>query len=498
MFEFLPLLSGAICIPMFAAFVTLFIDPQNANVAKNSRLVALFSSIVSLMISLYLIEWYARNENGNYIFLESYPIEFLSGFSISWGIDSISLSLTLLSNFLFLIVHILGEGQKHRYREYVVLLLITQGLLIGFFAARDLLLFYILFEATLIPLFFIIGIWGGKERVYAAFKFFLMTFIGSLGFLVALLAIYQQYGTFDMSILKSEMVREPPYAWIWLAMFFAFSVKVPMFFVHTWLPHAHVEAPTTGSMLLAGILLKVGGYGMLRCLLELMPYLTFQHSNFARILSIIAILYASFIAFVQTDMKRMVAYASVGHMGFVTLGFFNLNSNGLAGACFQMVSHGLISAALFLSVGLLYERLHTRDLTLFGGLRKRFPIFVGVLSIYIFGLIGLPGTSGFLGELLVFISTSEVNYIYLLFIAASTVITAGYGLKLFKAIAFGPEILPPSYEEKQLSQSEMVSALILGVFIIILGFFPQPLLSFHQKSLQKISIEHRVIPERSN
>lgn len=495
MFDSLPVLSCLILLPAFAAMATLGIDVRTMDLHKNSRYVAIFSAFVTLMLTLYCDYWYASQFAGEFVLHENYALNVVPGLQMTFAVDSLALTLITLTNFIFLIVFIYGEEGMQRSREFFVFLHLTQSLLIAFFSCRNLFMFYIFFEATLVPLFFVIGIWGGAERTYAAFHFFLMTFLAGLGFLVSLMVIYKTYHTFEMSALKSLMSQNPPHSFIWWSFLFAFAVKVPVLFLHSWLPNAHVQAPTSASMILAGVMLKLGGYGLIRCNLDLLPYQTLEYSEFMRILSIAGILYAAFVALAQTDMKRMVAYSSVSHMGFVTLGLFNLNLNGISGATFQMISHGLTSTALFMVVGMLYQRGHTRDIYQFQGLSKRMPVLVACMGLYAFALLGLPGTSGFIGEFLVYLSTAEIHYGYLFVIALSSVVTAGYALILLRRIAFGGEVLPKTWTDINLNGREYACLGLLGFMIIVLGIQPSFVMRFHNTALEKTSLEFRKIPD---
>lgn len=496
MFDALPILSCLILLPAFAAIATLGIDERTMNLLKNSRYVAIFSALVTLLLTLYCDVWYSEQFSGELVLHENYPLNIVPGLQMTFAVDSLSLTLMTLTNLIFLIVFVYGEEIRTRPREFFVFMHMTQALLLAFFSSRNLFMFYIFFEATLIPLFFVIGIWGGARKYYAAFHFFLMTFLASLGFLVALMVIYNTYHTFEMSALKSLMAQNPPSPWIWWAFFSAFAVKVPMLFLHSWLPNAHVEAPTSASMVLAGVMLKLGGYGLIRCNLDLLPYQTLEYAEYVRLLSIAGILYAAFVALSQTDMKRMVAYSSISHMGFVTLGLFNLNLNGISGATFQMVSHGLTSTALFMVVGMLYQRGHTRDIHQFQGLARKMPVLVCCTGVFAFGLLGLPGTSGFIGEFFVYMSTAEIHYGYLLTIALSTVVAAGYALTLLRRIAFGAEILPEKWVDIRLHARDYFCLGILSLLIILLGFFPSTVMNFQNAALSKTTLEFRTIPDR--
>ncbi|MEZ5751034.1 MAG: NADH-quinone oxidoreductase subunit M [Paracoccaceae bacterium] len=410
--------------------------------------------------------------------------DWIMGLKYKVGVDGISVLFVLLTTFLMPITIGACWGVTNRVKEYMVAFLLLETLMIGVFVALDLVLFYLFFEAGLIPMFLIIGIWGGKNRIYAAFKFFLYTFIGSVLMLVAMIAMYLQAGTTDIPTLLAHEFSAGPVTvlgWqitggaqtlMWLAFFASFAVKMPMWPVHTWLPDAHVQAPTAGSVVLAAVLLKMGGYGFLRLSLPMFPIASDLLAPMVLWMSAIAIVYASLVALVQDDMKKLVAYSSVAHMGFVTMGIFSANQQGLDGAIFQMLSHGFISGALFLAVGVVYDRMHTRDIEAYGGLVNRMPAYAAVFLLFTMANVGLPGTSGFVGEFLTFMAVFQVNTWVAVVAATGVIFSAGYALWLYRRVMFGALVKDSLKTITDMDAREKLMMAPLLLMTLLLGVYP--------------------------
>lgn len=548
------LLSFLVFFPAFGAILLLLVRNLTAggddkSEARIAFLSGLFISAATFIISLIALAFFDAEATVPYqlvedihwfggSFSESRGV-FEGGIRYKMGVDGMSILLVLLTTFLTPLCFIASWGSiKHRVTEYVAAFLILESLMLGVFCALDLVLFYVFFEAGLIPMFIIIGIWGGQDRVYAAFKFFLYTLLGSLFMLVAIVAIFLNTGTTDVQSVqqiasdakfmascagsvtdtggvseacKSFASSNADYGltrasdadafsakandlWFfgnvqllfWLAFFASFAVKLPMWPVHTWLPDAHVQAPTAGSVILAGVLLKMGGYGLLRFSLPLFPDASefFQPMVFA--LSVIAIVYASLVAFRQTDMKKLIAYSSVAHMGFVTLGIFSFNEVGIQGAIFQMISHGVISGALFLIVGVIYDRMHTREIAFYGGLVGKMPIYATVFMLFTMANVGLPGTSGFIGEILTMVGSFQVNTYAAAGAALGVIFSAVYMLTLYRRTVFGVMNNPKLEGIKDLTGSEIVIFVPLIIATIVLGVFPALIFDLTEASVQQI------------
>jgi NADH-quinone oxidoreductase subunit M len=378
------------------------------------------------------------------------------------------------------------ESIERQVKEYMIAFLVLETLMIGVFCALDLVLFYLFFEAGLIPMFIIIGVWGGKRRVYASFKFFLYTLLGSVLMLLAIMAMYWQAGTTDIPTLMTFKFPKDMQWWLWLAFFASFAVKLPMWPVHTWLPDAHVEAPTGGSVILAAILLKMGGYGFLRFSLPMFPLASQELAPLVFTLSVVAVVYTSLVALAQEDVKKLIAYSSVAHMGFVTMGIFTFNAQGIDGAIFQMLSHGLVSAALFLCVGIVYDRMHTREIKAYGGLVNRMPIYAFVFMVFTMANVGLPGTSGFIGEFLTLLGAFKANT-WVAFIATTGVIlSAAYALYLYKRMIFGELDKPSLAGIADMNVREIIVMAPLVVLTVLFGFYPAPLLDVTAVSVKKL------------
>tara|TARA_B100000749_G_C18446838_1_gene474613 strand:+ start:584 stop:2068 length:1485 start_codon:yes stop_codon:yes gene_type:complete len=489
-----PILSLMIFIPVFGAIIISLIGGDEKTVFNNSRIVALWTSLVVLLLSI--LAWITIPSDGNFYFVEE--IDFISSIGLSYrlGIDGISLVFILLSTFLIpLCILISWKSITYRVREYMILFLILETLMIGTFCALDLILFYIFFEALLIPMFLIIGIWGGPRRVYAAFKFFLYTLGGSVLFLIAIIVMANVVGTFDIRTLLYSKIPETIQLWLWPAFFASFAIKTPMWPFHTWLPDAHVEAPTAGSVILAGVLLKVGGYGFIRFSIPMLPYASEYYSLLVYVLSVIAIIYASLVALMQSDMKKLIAYASVAHMGFVTIGLFTFKQEGIDGAMTQMLSHGIVSAALFICVGVLYDRKHSRLISDYGGLVERMPKYALVFMIFLLASIGLPGTSGFIGEFLILISAYQVNVFLALGAGLGIILGACYMLWLYKRVIFGSLNKNKAGDILDIDLIEMLVFLPLIILVFWIGIYPESFISEFREPISNIinSLNDRIV-----
>jgi len=469
-----PILSFIIFFPLIGALFILFIknNPENNNL--NARYVAIFTSFTNFALTIYL--WFLfDNLSSDFQFVENR--EWLRGYvNFRLGIDGISIFFILLTALIIPIcVLSVISSIKSRLKEFLVTLLVLETLMIGVFCSLDLVIFYLFFEGGLIPMFLIIGIWGGSRRVYSAFKFFLFTLLGSVLLLIAIISIYWITGTTDViKLLDMRIPQEYQYL-LWLAFFSSFAVKLPMWPFHTWLPDAHVEAPTAGSVILAAILLKMAGYGFMRFSLGLFPVASDYFTPLIFTLSIIAIIYTSLVALMQDDMKKLIAYSSVAHMGFVTIGIFSLTKQGLEGSIIQMMSHGLISAALFLCVGVVYDRLHSRMISSYGGLVNIMPKYALVFMIFALAALGLPGTSGFVGEFLVLVGTFQINIFVAVLASLGVVLAAAYMLWLYKRVIFGIMTSSEIKEMEDLNKTEIYIFASLVFLTIFFGIYPEPL-----------------------
>lgn len=480
----LPLLSLLTFLPLLAAIGIAFL--RGDNVDQTARGIALSVSSLVLVLALYMMVQFVPSQTG-FQFVEKFEWFPALGLSYHMGVDGISLFFVVLSALLTPICILASwESITKRVREYMIAFLVLESLMIGTFCALDAVLFYVFFEAVLIPMFIIIGVWGGARRVYSAFKFFLYTLLGSVLMLLAVLYMITQAGTADIPTLMTTMFAPNVQIWLWLAFFASFAVKMPMWPVHTWLPDAHVEAPTAGSVILAGVLLKMGGYGFLRFSLPMLPDATQFFVPLIFGLSVIAIIYTSLVALVQKDMKKLIAYSSVAHMGFVTLGIFTLNQQGVEGAIFQMISHGIISGALFLCVGVVYDRLHTRDLDRYGNLAVNMPVYAAVFMIMMLGSVGLPGTSGFVGEFLSLLGAFQVNTVVATVAGFGVVLGAAYMLLLYRKVVFGPKINDDASEMKDLNTREFALFLPLVILVLWLGIAPSYVLNRVGPSVQNL------------
>jgi len=481
-----PILSLITFLPLVGVLCLLLIRGDEASVAENSRKTALLTSIFTFGLSLYMYMHF-DGTSGDYQFVEK--VQWLPGFNINYkmGVDGISVFFLLLSTFLTPICILASwESVQTRVKEYMISFLLLETMMLGMFSAIDLMLFYVFFEGVLIPMFVIIGVWGGPRRVYASFKFFLYTLLGSVLMLLAILALYHTFGTTDIAELSTKAIAPGLQKWLWLAFFASFAVKVPMWPVHTWLPDAHVEAPTAGSVILAGVLLKMGGYGFLRLSLPMFPEATVYFMPLVFTLSVIAVIYTSLVALVQEDMKKLIAYSSVAHMGFVTLGIFTLTRQGIDGAMFQMLSHGVVSAALFLCVGVVYDRLHTREIRRYGGLVQNMPKYALVFMVFMMASVGLPGTSGFVGEFLVLVGSFKVSTGFTALAATGVILGAAYMLFLYKRVVFGELDKPDVKAMHDISLREGFIFAPMIVLVMWMGIYPSSFLLPMGPSIEKV------------
>lgn len=480
-----PILSTITYLPLLGALFILLIPGEDETVGRNARAVALWTTVATFILSIVMLFEF----DGSRTDLQFYEQASWLGGDIDYvmGVDGISVLFIILTTSLMpLCILASWESIKIRVREYMVAFLVLETLMIGVFCAQDLLLFYLFFEAGLIPMFLIIGIWGGARRVYASFKFFLYTLLGSVLMLLALIYMYWQVGTTNMTALANFQFSSSEQMWLWLAFFASFAVKMPMWPVHTWLPDAHVEAPTAGSVILAGVLLKMGGYGFLRFSLPMFPLATDMFTELVFVLSVVAIIYTSLVALAQEDMKKLIAYSSVAHMGFVTMGIFAATQQGIQGAIFQMLSHGWISGALFLCVGVIYDRMHTREIAAYGGLANRMPIYAAVFMLFTMANVGLPGTSGFVGEFLTIIGTFQVSTWTALLAATGVILSACYALTLYRKISFG-ELENEALQSISDMNSREIAVIAAPVAAtIIFGVWPAPILDLVSASVEAL------------
>ena len=491
-----PILSSITFLPLIGAFFIFLTRSEKNQSDKNSIYLSLFTSFTNFFLALFL--WYSFDPT-TYDFQFVEENTWISGFiKFKFGIDGISILFILLTAFITPICIISCINSiKSRLKEFLIAILVLETFMIGVFCSLDLVIFYLFFEAGLIPMFLIIGIWGGARKVYSAFKFFLFTLLGSVLMLVAIIAIYWITGTTDVvDIYEIKIPKEFQYL-LWLAFFSSFAVKLPMWPVHTWLPDAHVEAPTAGSVILAAILLKMGGYGFLRFSLGMFPLASEYFVPLIFALSVIAIIYTSLVALMQDDMKKLIAYSSVAHMGFVTMGIFTFNKQGIEGSMIQMLSHGLISAALFLCVGVLYDRTHSRLIKSYGGLVHVLPKYSFVFMIFALGTLGLPGTSGFVGEFLVLVGTFKVNYLVAIIGSLGVILSAAYMLWLYKRVIFGKLEKVELKKIKDINLSESGILFVLAALVIFFGFYPDPFLETMRVSVDNLIDNYNLEINRS-
>ena len=465
----IPMLSIMLAIPVVAAAICLFVR------AELARIIALSATLLNLMLGIMLWLYY-DTAGAQWQFTESFNVFGPIGWRL--GIDGISLTLIMLSVFLMPIcIGASWTSIQKRVGEYMAAFLLMETLMIGVFAAQDLLLFYIFFEAGLIPMYLIIGIWGGQDRIYASYKFFLYTLLGSLVMLIAMLWMIQFAGTADIPTLLNTDFPAEAQKWLWLAFFASFAVKMPMWPVHTWLPVAHVQAPTAGSVILAGVLLKMGGYGFLRFSLPMFPEASADFIPLVFGLSMVAVVYTSLVALVQQDMKKLIAYSSVAHMAIVTVGLFTFNQQGIEGAIIVMLSHGLVSGALFLCVGVIYDRLHTREISRYGGLSVNMPKYALLFMLFTMASVGLPGTSGFVGEFLSLAGAYKVSTWATLIATTGIILGAGYMLYLYRRIAFGPQVNADAAAMSDVNGREMWLLAPIAVVVLWMGVYPETFLA---------------------
>jgi NADH-quinone oxidoreductase subunit M len=476
-----PILSVVTFLPIAGALFIAFLNDDEAGL-RNARWVAMWTTLITFAISLILV-WRFDPSTADFQFLEKRP--WLGGtITYAMGVDGISLPFVVLTTALMPICILASwTSIQSRVREYMIAFLVLETLMVGTFCALDLVLFYLFFEGGLIPMFLIIGVWGGPRRVYASFKFFLYTLLGSVLMLLAIMAMYWEAGTTDIPTLLHHAFPRSLQTWAFFAFLASFAVKLPMWPVHTWLPDAHVEAPTAGSVILAAILLKLGGYGFLRFSLPMFPEASQHLAPLIYALSVVAIVYTSLVALVQEDVKKLIAYSSVAHMGFVTMGIFAVTAQGVAGGIFQMISHGIVSAALFLCVGIIYDRMHTREIAAYGGLVNRMPLYAFVFMVFTLANVGLPGTSGFVGEFLTLIGTFRVNNWVATLATLGTILSAAYALWLYRKVIFGKLEKPSLFHIRDLGWREIAIMAPLVVLTIVFGIYPKLVLDMSATSV---------------
>lgn len=481
-----PILSLTTFLPSVGALLILLVQGDDNAVARNARAIALWTSVITFAVSLLILVKFDPSNPGfqlveQYAWLPVLNIQYLR------GVDGISVWFVLASTLLTPICVLCSwDSIEKRVKQYFAALLLLETMLVGMFTALDFVLFYFFFEGVLLPMFLMIGIWGGPGRIYAAYKFFIYTFVGSVLMLLAIISMYLHVGTMDMRVMLEHGFDPSLQKWLWLAFFAAFAVKTPMWPFHTWLPFAHVEAPTAGSVMLAGVMLKMGGYGLIRCNLQMLPVGSLNFSNLVFVMSIGAIIYTSLVALVQTDMKKMIAYSSVAHMGYVSMGIFAGNAQGLDGAMFQMLSHTVVSAALFLCIGVVYNRLHTREIARYGGMAHNMPKYATVFIIFMFASVGLPGTSGFIGEFLTMLGAFEANTWVGTLAATGLVLGAAYMLLLTRDLFYGKLDKPDVMAMPDLSVREVVMFAPLLALVIMMGVYPKSVSTVYQSSVEAI------------
>jgi NADH-quinone oxidoreductase subunit M len=479
----LPILTIVTFLPLLGV-IFILLAPRGA------KMIALVTTLVNFAVSLYI--WvHFDHVTAKFQFVER-AAWLNQGITYHMGVDGISvLFIVLTAGLMPFCILASWKSIESRVPEYMIAFLALETLMIGVFCALDLVLFYVFFEGGLIPMFLIIGVWGGKRRVYASFKFFLYTLLGSVLMLLAILAMYLYAGTTDIeTLIQTVHFPEPMQKWLWLAFFASFAVKMPMWPVHTWLPDAHVEAPTAGSVILAGILLKMGGYGFLRFSLPMFASASEYFAPFVFVLSVVAIIYTSLVALAQEDMKKLIAYSSVAHMGFVTMGIFSLTHQGVEGGIFQMLSHGVVSGALFLCAGVVYDRMHTREIAAYGGLVARMPIYAACFMVFTLANIGLPGTGGFVGEFLTMLGTFQVNTWVVIFAATGTILSAAYALYLYRRVIFGALVKESLAAIQDLSLREIALLAPLVVLTLAMGIYPKPVLDVTSASVANLIAQH--------
>jgi NADH-quinone oxidoreductase subunit M len=484
-----PLLSLLIWLPLVGAVALMLLPGDEAQVARLARITALVTSLAVLSLAL----WFDFRPGAGFQFVEFH--RWLPDFGVAYhlGVDGISVLFVLLSTALTPICILASWESVHaRVREYMIAFLVLETMMVGMFASIDFIMFYMFFEGVLIPMYLIIGVWGGARRVYASVKFFLYTLAGSVLMLLALLAMWYHTGTTDMTILLHTSFPLHMQFWLFLAFLASFAVKVPMWPVHTWLPDAHVEAPTAGSVILAGVLLKMGAYGFLRFSVPMLPQASAEFAPLMFALGVIAVIYTSMVAYAQTDMKKLIAYSSVAHMGVVVIGVFTFNQQGLDGAIFQMLSHGIVSGALFLCVGVVYDRMHTRDIDRYGGLAERMPKYALVFMVFTMATVGLPGTAGFVGEVLVIIGSFKVSFWLALLGGSGMILGAIYSLVLYRRVIFGKLTRDDLKAILDLSPREVAIFAPLIVLTLWMGVYPSSFTRFFDPAVAAIAAQHQI------
>ena len=499
-----PILSIVTFLPVLGALLILFAPGDVESAGHRARLIALIVTLADFVLSLVLWANFDTS-TAEFQFVES--VNWLgNGIAYKMGVDGISVLFVVLTALLMPICILASDAIHERIREYMIAFLLLETLMIGVFCALDLIVFYVFFEGGLIPMFLIIGVWGGARRVYATFKFFLYTLLGSVLMLLAIMAIYLETGTTDIAALLdgTHPIPAAMQPWLWFAFLASFAVKLPMWPVHTWLPDAHVEAPTAGSVILAGILLKMGGYGFLRFSLPMFPLASEEFAPVIFVLSLIAIVYTSLVALAQEDVKKLIAYSSVAHMGLVTLGAFTFSHEGIDGSIFQMLSHGIVSSALFLSVGVVYDRMHTRLISAYGGLVNRMPLYAACFMVFTLANVGLPGTSGFVGEFLILLAAFRFNTWLAIAGTTGVVLSAAYALWLYRRMIFGALDKPSLKTIADLTPREIAFMAPLVIVTIGLGLYPKPvfdvtrasvahLVAFHQQGVAAAKADLRLV-----
>ncbi len=480
-----PILTTVTFLPLVGVVLILLVRDDGEAARRNIKMIALATTVFTFLVSIFVWTGFDAGDPGFQMVEKAAWLD--SGTTYHVGVDGISMLFVILTTFLMPFCILASwESVEKRIKEYMISFLLLETLMIGVFCALDLVLFYVFFEAGLIPMFIIIGVWGGRRRVYASFKFFLYTLLGSVLMLLAIMAMYWQAGTTDIPTLLTHQFPAHMQTWLWLAFFASFAVKMPMWPVHTWLPDAHVEAPTAGSVILAAILLKMGGYGFLRFSLPMFPLASADFAPLVFALSIVAIIYTSLVAMMQDDMKKLIAYSSVAHMGFVTMGIFAMNQEGVQGSLFQMLSHGLVSGALFLCVGVIYDRMHTREIAAYGGLVNNMPKYAVAFMVFTMANVGLPGTTGFIGEFLTLLGAFRVNTWVAFFATTGLILSAAYALWLYRRVIFGALTKDSLKGLFDLSPRERVILYPLVILVIFFGVYPAPIFDATAESVKAL------------